>query len=82
MVIKMLKVVLNKNEEKEKLEGFPWVFNNEIINFKGNIINGEVCEVVTSSGEFVAYGFLNTSSKIISGRDSAGLSSGWRACYE
>ena len=42
MVIKMLKVVLNKNEEKEKLEGFPWVFNNEIINFKGNIINGEV----------------------------------------
>lgn len=65
MVIKMLKVVLNKNEEKEKLEGFPWVFNNEIINFKGNIINGEVCEVVTSSGEFVAYGFLNTSSKIM-----------------
>ena len=65
MVIKMLKVVLNKNEEKEKLEGFPWVFNNEIINFKGNIINGEVCEVVTSNGEFVAYGFLNTSSKIM-----------------
>ncbi len=38
----MLDVILNKNEEKEKLEGFPWVFNNEIYTFEGNIVNGSV----------------------------------------
>ncbi|RIA78127.1 23S rRNA (cytosine1962-C5)-methyltransferase [Anaeroplasma bactoclasticum] len=62
----MLTVVLNKNEEKEKIEGFPWVFNNEINSFKGdNIVSGEVVRVVTFDGKFVAYGFLNTSSKIM-----------------
>ena len=62
----MLSVVLNRNEEKEKLLGFPWVFNNEIHTFKGdNIVSGEVVKVITMDGKFVAYGFLNTSSKII-----------------
>lgn len=61
----MLKVVLNRNEEIEKRNGFPWIFNNEINNFKGSIINGDVCEVTTFDGDFVAYGFLNTSSKIM-----------------
>lgn len=61
----MLIVRLNKNEEKEKLEGFPWVFNNEINSFEGNIVNGDVCKVVSFTNEFVGYGFLNTSSKIM-----------------
>lgn len=61
----MLSIVLNRNEEKEKLLGFPWVFNNEIHSFKGEIINGEVVRVITMDGKFVAYGFLNTSSKIM-----------------
>lgn len=33
----MLKVILNKNEEENILNGYPWVFNNEIINFEGPI---------------------------------------------
>jgi len=61
----MLKVFLNKNEEKEKLDGFPWVFNNEVNHFEGKIENGEVCEVVNIEGLFIAYGFLNTASKIM-----------------
>lgn len=62
----MLSVVLNKNEEKEKILGFPWVFNNEIHSFIGdNIVSGEVVKVVTIDGKFVAYGFLNTESKIM-----------------
>ncbi len=61
----MLKIILNKNEEKEKLEGFPWVFNNEVNRFDGEIINGEVCEVLSFEGRFIGYGFLNTSSKIM-----------------
>ncbi len=61
----MLDVILNKNEEKEKLEGFPWVFNNEIYTFEGNIVNGSVCRVLSNNKAFIGYGFLNTSSKIM-----------------
>ena len=61
----MLEVYLNKNEEKEKLEGFPWIFNNEVNHFKGNIVNGEVVKVLTFEGNFVCYGFINTISKIM-----------------
>ena len=61
----MLTVKLNKNEETEKLQGFPWIFNNEINSFDGEIVNGDVCRVVTYNNEFLAYGLLNTSSKIM-----------------
>ena len=61
----MLKVILNKNEEENILNGYPWVFSNEIINFEGQIENGKVCSVYTFDHQFVAYGFLNTNSKIM-----------------
>ncbi|MBR4496538.1 MAG: class I SAM-dependent rRNA methyltransferase [Acholeplasmatales bacterium] len=61
----MLNIILNKNEEKEKLEGFPWIFNNEIYSFDGIIKNGEVVKVLTFDKKFLCYGFLNTSSKIM-----------------
>lgn len=61
----MLNVILNKNEEKEKLDGFPWVFSNEINSFDGQIVNGSVVKVLTFDRRFVGYGFLNTSSKIM-----------------
>ena len=53
----MLKVILNKHEEDNVLNGYPWVFNNEIINFEGTIENGKVCSVYTFNHKFVAYGF-------------------------
>ncbi len=61
----MLTVVLNKYEEKEKLEGFPWIYNNEINSFVGSIQNGEVVRVESFERKFVCYGFLNTNSKIM-----------------
>lgn len=61
----MLDIILNKDEEKEKKLGYPWIFNNEIKSFNGNIVNGDVCRVKTYTGEFLCYGFLNTSSKIM-----------------
>ncbi|MCR5786158.1 MAG: class I SAM-dependent rRNA methyltransferase [Acholeplasmatales bacterium] len=61
----MLNIILNKNEEKEKLEGFPWIYNNEVNSFEGEIKNGEVVKVLTLDHKFVCYGFLNTSSKIM-----------------
>ena len=61
----MLEVYLNKFEEKEKLEGFPWIFNNEVNHFKGNIVNGDACKVYTSENKFLCYGFFNSISKIM-----------------
>ncbi|MBQ9520738.1 MAG: class I SAM-dependent rRNA methyltransferase [Acholeplasmatales bacterium] len=61
----MLEVILNKNEEINILEGFPWVFNNEIHSFNGNIVNGSVVKVLSNDKRFIAYGFLNTNSKIM-----------------
>ncbi len=61
----MLTVVLNRYEEKEKLEGFPWIYNNEINSFVGSIQNGEVVRVESFERKFVCYGFLNTNSKIM-----------------
>lgn len=61
----MLTVVLNKHEEKEKLEGFPWIYNNEINSFVGSIKDGEVVRVETFERKFLCYGFLNTNSKIM-----------------
>jgi len=61
----MLNVILNKNEEKEKIEGFPWIFNNEINSFDGEIKNGSIVKVLTFDKKFLCYGFLNTSSKIM-----------------
>lgn len=62
---KVFKVFLNKNEEKRILEGHPWVFNNEVHSFEGDIISGEVCEVYSYDKRFIGKGFFNSSSKII-----------------
>lgn len=60
----MLKVYLNKKEEENILNGFPWVYNNEINHFDGVIKSGEVVEVYSSNDEFICYGFFNMASKI------------------
>ena len=61
----MFSVILNKNEEKEKLEGFPWIFNNEVNSFIGEIKDGDICKVLTFDHKFLAYGFFNLTSKIM-----------------
>lgn len=61
----MVNIILLPNEEKEKLQGFPWVFNNEIHSFEGKIVNGSLCKVLSFDKKFIGYGFLNTSSKIM-----------------
>ena len=61
----MLNVILNKGEEDNVLNGYPWFFNNEINSFDGIIENGKIVKVLSFDRKFVAYGFLNTSSKIM-----------------
>lgn len=61
----MLKITLRKNEEVEKINGYPWIFSNEIDKFDGEFKSGSVCEVYTSLNEFLCYGFFNANSKIM-----------------
>ena len=61
----MLKIYLRKNEEIEKLNGYPWIFSNEIDRFEGEFESGKVCSVYTSNNDFLCYGFFNSNSKIM-----------------
>ena len=61
----MLIVKLNPNEEENILHGFPWVYNNEINSFFGDIKNGEIVKVHSFNNTFIGYGFLNVNSKLM-----------------
>ncbi len=61
----MLKVFLDKKEEENVLNGFPWIFNNEVCGFDGPIKDGSICTVFTYDKKFVCSGFFNSNSKIM-----------------
>ena len=74
------RVFLNKNEEKEILQGMPWVFDNEISYIKHRksiedewknenlkdctVPDGEAVEVFSKAGGFLGTGIFNKKSKI------------------
>ena len=74
------RIFLNKNEEKEILQGMPWVFDNEISYIKHRktekeewknetvaqctVPNGEAVEVFSKAGGFLGTGIFNKNSKI------------------
>ena len=61
----MYTVILKKNEEKDVLGGFPWIYANEVQKIEGKDKQGSVCEVRSYDGRFVGYGFINHQSKLI-----------------
>jgi 23S rRNA (cytosine1962-C5)-methyltransferase len=74
------RVFLNSKEERELLQGFPWVFDNEISHVKYQaedgsgwkdapladcaVKDGSGVEVFTKAGGFIATGIINRTSKI------------------
>lgn len=74
------RVFLNAKEEKEILQGFPWVFDNEISHVKYrkdeksewknedlktcSVEDGSAVEVFSKSGNFLGTGIINRKSKI------------------
>ncbi|MDE7263275.1 MAG: class I SAM-dependent rRNA methyltransferase [Anaeroplasmataceae bacterium] len=58
-------IKLNPKEEENILNGFPWVYNNEVNSFVGDISNGSIVQVNSFEDEFVGYGFLNIHSKLM-----------------
>lgn len=61
----MYTVYLKKNEEKRVLNGYPWIFANEVLKIDGKDRQGSVAEVRSHDGRFVGLGTINHHSKII-----------------
>ena len=61
----MYNVILKRNEEKKILNGFPWIFANEVSSVNGKDKQGSVCRVTSFEGKFVCLGFINHLSKIL-----------------
>ena len=61
----MYTVILKKKEERNVLNGFPWVYANEVKEIAGKDSQGSVAVVRSSEGKFVGKGFINHHSKIL-----------------
>ena len=61
----MYTVILKKNEEKRILNGFPWVYANEVYKIEGKDKQGSIARVQAFDGHFVGIGFINHLSKIL-----------------
>lgn len=61
----MYTVILKKNEEKKILNGFPWIYANEVLKIDGKDKQGSICKVIGCDGRFVGLGYINHLSKII-----------------
>lgn len=58
-------VKLKRNEEKNVINGFPWIYANEVASISGKDIQGSVCKVISFDERFIGIGFINHASKII-----------------
>ena len=61
----MYTVTLKRNEEKKVLNGYPWIFANEVQKIEGKDKQGSIAEVKAFDGRYVGKGFINHHSKII-----------------
>ena len=58
-------VKLKQKKEARVLNGYPWIFANEVEKIEGKDVKGAVCRVESSGGRFVCLGFINHLSKIL-----------------
>jgi 23S rRNA (cytosine1962-C5)-methyltransferase len=58
------KVILKPNRDKPVRQKHPWIFSGAIERIDSAINDGDVVDVLTSKGEFLARGYLNRRSQI------------------
>jgi 23S rRNA (cytosine1962-C5)-methyltransferase len=58
------KVTLKANRDKPLRQKHPWVFSGAIDRVEAGAVDGDIVDVVTSQGEFLARGYLNRQSQI------------------
>lgn len=61
----MYKVFLKRNKEKRLINGFPWVYANEVDHIEGKDVQGAIAQIFDINGRFVAKGYINHASKIL-----------------
>ena len=59
------RVILKRGREKPVLRGHPWVFSGAVAKVEGEVSRGEVGEVYSKEGQFLAIGHINPRSQII-----------------
>ena len=52
----MYKVFLKRNKEKRLINGFPWVYANEVDHIEGKDVQGAIAQIFDINGRFVAKG--------------------------
>jgi 23S rRNA (cytosine1962-C5)-methyltransferase len=60
----MLQIILGKGEDRRIRGGHPWIFSNEIREFKGDRYPGGTAEVLDVDGRYLGTGYYNPSSLI------------------
>lgn len=61
----MAKVILKPGREKSVQKHHPWVFSGAIASWEGEVANGDIAEVVSSDGIWLARGTINRHSQIV-----------------
>jgi len=60
----MVEIVLKKGKEKAALQRHPWIFSGALEKVKGKPEDGDVVKVFAFDGEFLAYGYFNSNSRV------------------
>lgn len=59
------RVVIKPGREKPLRQRHPWVFSGAIQKIDGDIKDGDVADIVSADGEFLARGYINRKSQIV-----------------
>ena len=57
-------IKISKKAEISVLQGHPWVYDGELDEINGHVENGELCDVLGSSSQYLGTAFYNDNSKI------------------
>ncbi len=60
----MARAFLQPGKEKRVYSGHPWVFRSDITRVDGEFLPGDIVDIVSSKGRFLARGYYNPNSQI------------------
>jgi 23S rRNA (cytosine1962-C5)-methyltransferase len=59
-----LRVILKPNRDKPIIQNHPWIFSGAIEKIEGDPNDGDIVDVFSKSGDFLARGYINRKSQI------------------
>lgn len=59
-----MRVILKAKKEKPIIQNHPWIFSGAIQRIEGEPQDGDIVDVISNSGDFLARGYLNRKSQI------------------